>query len=146
MSLLIQQTIVGRLSGISALSKVDLALGVPDLTKQIIVGDAQAWVIELLATPLESLRDMGPPVQQEHQTYAVLIGLRNHNDATGANAVNKLEVIRLAVRAALFGAVPQEGHDHFTLAGAELLRFSPSAIYWVERFKTSHYICEEDLL
>ncbi|NPA72676.1 MAG: hypothetical protein GXO35_07590 [Gammaproteobacteria bacterium] len=146
MSLAIQNIIIDALKQANTFSGVDLALGVPDLKKQIIVGDAQAWVIELLANPDPNIRDIGSPIQREPQVYAVLIGIRSHNDPTGSNSVEKLENQRLAVRQALFGMVPEVGHEAFTLAGAELLRFSNNAVFWVERFQTAHIITKESLL
>ena len=146
MSLATQNFIVERLKQASVFTSVELALGVPDLKKIVILGDAQAWVIELHASPDRNIRDIGSPVQREPQVYAVLIGVRNYNDPTGGNSVQLLESMRLAVRQAVFGLSVGERFDSFTLAGAELLLFEPECIFWVERFQIAHIIDKDNLL
>lgn len=146
MSQAIQKKIIEMLSLSAEFKKVVSALGVPDLKTLTIVGESQAWVIELIGNPDPNQRDIGEPYQKETQHYAVLIGIKATNDPTGARSEEALEAKRLAVRSALFALVPAPGHDAFTLAGAELLYFSTNAVFWVERFKTAHIISKESLL
>lgn len=146
MSLAVQKSIIALLEVQKEFSKVSFALGVPDLNNLPIAGESQAWVIELAGKPSEPLRDIGEQIQDEAQIYAVIIGIKSVNDLTGEKAVEKLEGKRIYVRDKLFDVSPLEGYERFSLAGAELLKSSPSAVFWVERFKTQHAISKESVL
>lgn len=146
MSVAIQNWIVDELKSQNAFADVGIALGLPDLKSQVILGDAMALVIELRANPDSNHRDIGDPIQREMQVYAVLIGVKSYNDPTGSQTAQHLEQKRLGVRQALFGKRPYPHYEALILAGAELLHFSDEAIFWVERFQTAHVITTESLL
>ena len=145
MSSAIQNQIVQLIKADTTMSDVEPTLGLPNLDNLVIYGDVQAWVYELAGTPV-ALESTGRLLQQEVQLYAVLIGIKTHNDSTGSSAVARLQQVRLEVRKALFDVVPVSGYQAFELAGAELLHFADSAVFWLERFKTSHLISAENLL
>ena len=145
MSIYIQEQIVQLIKANSIMSNVEPTLGLPNLDNLIIYGDSQAWVYELAGNPI-AVEGTGKLLQQETQLYAVLIGIKTHNDNTGSSATAQLQQARQEVRQALFDVVPSPNYWAFELAGAELLHFAENAVFWVERFKTSHLISSENLL
>lgn len=146
MSKAIQDKIALLLLNSAVFNKVEVTLGVPDFENLAIVGNEQAWVIELYSRPDDPLPGLGNILQQEHQVYAVLIGIKTVNDKGGIRAVATLEQKRQDTRQAIFQVAPAGGYDRFSLVSSELMHYSKNAVFWVERFKTSHLISAENLL
>lgn len=145
MAKLLAQQISEHISSLTTFAKVIRIVHVKGAINQKIIGEAQAWVIDLFGSPEPSVRDIGSPVQPETVVCAVVIGLKAPNDPLGEKAVTKLDAMRLALRQQLFGWSPQD-YDPIELAGHELLHEEAGVIYWVERFRSKHLIHKDNLL
>lgn len=89
----------------------------------------------------ENTRATGPVLQRCENDIAVVIITSNVTDATGSAALSDVETLKLAVRSALVGFVPQSGvGEPVEYVGGRVLRFR-SGYVWIELvFSVASYI------
>lgn len=79
-----------------------------------------------------------------HQRVTVNLGVflavPNAQDSSGEAGGGALEILRLALRAALLGWSPAAGIDPITYVSGVLFRFEPGLLWWRENWRTAHYI------
>lgn len=93
-------------------------------------------------------RDVGGPSafmgqitqQQVASDYVVLLAVRNLADDEGAAAIEALRPVRIAVRDALLGWVPDADFDNCEYAAGELLAFENGVLWWQETYRTATVI------
>jgi len=144
------QQIINELIASHAFRGVSLAIDSESVMQEKqIAGKAEAWIIEFKTNPKQNSRDMGDPVQIEQQFFAVIIAVKNINDADGEKATEVLKEKRLAVRKKLFGFTPKAVNNSYTpmtLAGSRLLKIKNPITFWAEIFSTTHQIDMENLI
>ena len=72
--------------------------------------------------------------------FAVVIGVRNLADATGAAAVDALSPVRASVRDALLGWTPDGAEMGCEFAGGELVDFINGVLWWNDTYRTQYTI------
>jgi hypothetical protein len=93
-----------------------------------------AWAIPLAERPLDPhLADQSAQIVMLH--FSVVICVANRRDATGAAAVQGLQPLRQAVRAALLGWAPNpDDGNAVTFTGGRLLLFADQRMWWADEF------------
>lgn len=78
--------------------------------------------------------------QQVGAEFSVLVAARNLADDEGAAAVEALEPVRVAIRAALLGWPPTDEHDSCEFRAGELVAFDNGVLWWQDRYSTAFLI------
>ena len=108
-----------------------------------------AFVIEQTDTAKEN--EIANEVHQRVEVgLLVLLAVKNAKDSRGEAGQGDLETLRGivasgpppagSVAAALIGWQPAASIDPLTYSGGQLFRFDPGIIWWLEAYRTAHYI------
>jgi hypothetical protein len=96
-----------------------------------------AYVMPLGGTPGPNTL-AGHIRQRMQESIGVVILLGNLRDVRGDAAMDAIEPVYRAVRAALVGFVPDPAYEAFLLGPARLLDFADGVIAWQESFSTAY--------
>lgn len=115
------------------------ASNVRQAISQNIPHDSVCYIVPLSETPMGNSRDVdvGCPVQEVNITIGILIGIKNFNDDTGFKSIELLDAQKIAVRETFYGWKPDDEHDPMLLGKSELVHFSNTGLWWVQRFMTT---------
>jgi len=70
----------------------------------------------------------------------VLIAVRNLSDAVAEAAAQSLEPVRLAIREALLGWVPEGAEDNVEFVQGAMLVFANGVLWWQDFYRTAYLI------
>jgi Flp pilus assembly protein TadB len=79
----------------------------------------------------------GAFVQLVTETVSVVLTLRSIDNRAGDRAVDELEALKVAVRAALAGWAPPDAFDVFALSAERVVSFVPGFFAYAIEFTTS---------
>ena len=123
---------------VTALKKVGGAAEVEAALKALSAAPA-AFVIEQTDEAGEN-NLAGDVHQRVDVDLLVLLAVPNAKDSRGEAGQTDLETLRAATRTALLGWSPTSDIEPLTYKGGQLFRFDPGLIWWLDAWRTAHYI------
>ena len=106
-----------------------------DAAASIAPATPSAFVMPLAETA-EAPSLAGIHDQRIEQSFAVVIVLANRRDATGAAAAQDLHALRMQVRAALLGWVPDASNgETVAFTSGRLIRLDDGRLWWSDEFR-----------
>jgi hypothetical protein len=126
--------IIARLKGeASVLRFVGGAADLPAATEELKQHPA-AFVIPLTDSASRNGDATGSVTQQVTVRFGVLLAVQNLRDARGEAALTTLTPVRLAVRDALVGFVPEGYEDPCEIVGGRIMQLNDRVLWWQDDF------------
>ena len=73
-------------------------------------------------------------------TLRLLTLARDVTDTRGQAAMHQLVNLRVDLKAALLGLIPDTGHDPLEYVGGSLAHASAGTVAWIDDFQSAHYL------
>lgn len=127
-----------RLQGVANIHHVGGALDLAKLMGKPPKADS-LFVVPLGDKPRPTQRDIGPPLQNMVETFAVVTAFRSTGDMTGMQGNAKLDAVKAEVRTLLHGWVPAAGYDPITLGNRGLRGIKDGFVWYQMDFQTTTY-------